>query len=142
MEDKVVPILGSVFECTLNMINKDFSEYPEHRSNFFKLLHAINGECFTALLRLPPAQFKLIVDSILWSIKHTHRDIADTGLSMLLELLQNMAQVDVNISAAFYRDYFLSLLQDIFYVLTDTDHKAGTCSPPYPNPPAHASSPL
>lgn len=126
MDDKVLPILSAVFECTLNMINKDFSDFPEHRVNFFKMLHAINSHCFNSLLRLPPPQFKLIVDSILWAIKHTHRDIADTGLSMFLELLQNMSKVDPSVSAPFYKAYFLSLVQDIFYVLTDTDHKAGT----------------
>ena len=125
MDDKILPILSAIFECTLSMINKDFSEYPEHRTNFFKLLHAINKNCFQALLRLPQLQFKLIVDSILWSIKHTHRDISDTGLSMLLEMLQSMSQADVSVSAPFYQNYFLDLLQDIFYVLTDTDHKAG-----------------
>jgi exportin-1 len=35
---------------------------------------------FVALLALPPAQFKLLMDSIIWAIKHTMRDIADTGL--------------------------------------------------------------
>jgi len=34
-----------------------------------------------ALLSLPPAQFKLTMDSIIWAIKHTMRDIADTGLN-------------------------------------------------------------
>jgi len=29
--NEVPAILNAVFECTLNMINKDFSEYPEHR---------------------------------------------------------------------------------------------------------------
>jgi exportin-1 len=44
--DKVPLILDAVFECTLNMINKNFEEYPEHRSGFFKLLQAINQHCF------------------------------------------------------------------------------------------------
>ena len=39
-------IMENVFECTLEMINKDFSEYPEHRVEFFKLLKAINFYCF------------------------------------------------------------------------------------------------
>ena len=34
-----------------------------------------------ALLTLPPAQFKLFMDSIIWAIKHTMRDIAETGLN-------------------------------------------------------------
>ena len=46
MEDKVPIIMENVFECTLEMINKDFSEYPEHRVEFFKLLRAINLYCF------------------------------------------------------------------------------------------------
>jgi exportin-1 len=28
------------------MINKDFSEFPEHRVEFFNLLRAINLHCF------------------------------------------------------------------------------------------------
>ncbi|CAG8602613.1 13726_t:CDS:10 [Racocetra fulgida] len=43
---EVPAILNAVFECTLNMINKDFAEYPEHRVGFFKLLRAINQHCF------------------------------------------------------------------------------------------------
>lgn len=46
MDDKIAVIMENVFECTLDMINKDFSEYPEHRVAFFKLLRAINLYCF------------------------------------------------------------------------------------------------
>ncbi len=31
-------IFDAVFKCTLDMINKDFEEFPEHRTNFFILL--------------------------------------------------------------------------------------------------------
>lgn len=47
--EKVPVILDAVFECTLNMINKDFEEYPEHRLGFFKLLRAINQYCFPGM---------------------------------------------------------------------------------------------
>jgi hypothetical protein len=89
------------------MINKDFAEYPEHRVSFFKLLRAINLSCFeganpvhlenslislthilsfllSALLTLPPPQFKTFMDSIIWAIKHTMRDITDIGLNRAL----------------------------------------------------------
>ncbi len=46
MEDKVPTIMENVFESTLEMINKDFAEYPEHRVAFFTLLRAINTNCF------------------------------------------------------------------------------------------------
>ncbi|KAJ1985367.1 Karyopherin transporter [Dimargaris verticillata] len=123
--DKVSVILDNVFECTLNMINKDFSEYPEHRVGFFNLLRAINQHCFSALLALPPMQFKLVLDSIVWAFKHTMRDIAETGLNICLELLNNVSATEPAVLGAFARTYYVSLLQDILYVLTDTDHKNG-----------------
>lgn len=43
---QVPAILEAVFEPTLSMINQDFAEYPEHRAGFFKLLRAINANCF------------------------------------------------------------------------------------------------
>jgi len=122
---QVPSILEAVFECTLAMINQDFSEYPEHRYGFFKLLRAIDSNCFPALLGLPPAQFKLLMDSIIWAIKHTMRDIADIGLNLLLEVINNFANADEAIANAFFQQYYLSVMQDIFYVLTDTDHKSG-----------------
>jgi exportin-1 len=121
----VAAILDAVFEPTLNMINQDFSEYPEHRVGFFKLLRAINLNCFPALLDFPPPQFKLFMDSIIWAIKHTMRDIADTGLNLCLEVINNFAGADPSISNSFFQAYFTSIVQDIFFVLTDTDHKSG-----------------
>lgn len=50
MEDQVPTIMQNVFECTLEMINKDFSEFPEHRVEFFNLLRAINLHCFPGKL--------------------------------------------------------------------------------------------
>lgn len=141
------------------MINQDFSEFPEHRVGFFKLLRAINLNCFPgrrggvfcvravlydpviALLGIPPTQFKLFMDSIIWAIKHTMRDIADTGLNRMsirlfrrafiesrlvcLEVVNNFASAEPAVSNAFFQQYFLSILQDIFFVLTDADHKSG-----------------
>ena len=52
------------------------------------------------------------------------RNISETGLNILLELLHNIS-ADENVSNAFYQKYFLSLLQDIFFVLTDSFHKSG-----------------
>ena len=125
MEDKVPIIMENVFECTLEMINKDFSEYPEHRVEFFRLLSAINSYCFPALLRLDGRQFKFVIDSCMWASKHDNREVEATGLSMCLDLMNNMAETDRQTSSIFFRQFFIPILQDIFFVLTDTDHKAG-----------------
>ncbi|XP_025103585.1 exportin-1-like [Pomacea canaliculata] len=117
-------IFDAVFECTLAMINKDFEEYPEHRTNFFLLLQAVNSHCFQALLNIPPAQFKLVLDSIIWAFKHTMRNVADTGLDILYTLLQNIAQEEVA-AQSFYQTYFTDILQHLFSVITDSSHTAG-----------------
>jgi exportin-1 len=39
-------ILDAVFESTLNMITANFSDFPDHRVQFFKLLRAIINHCF------------------------------------------------------------------------------------------------
>ncbi|KAF8610265.1 hypothetical protein BDV93DRAFT_517416 [Ceratobasidium sp. AG-I] len=122
---QVPAILDAVFECTLEMISKDFAEYPEHRAGFFKLLRAMDMYCFPALLGLPALQFKLLFDSVIWAIKHTMRDIADTGLNLLLEIVNNFAAAEEAIANAFFQQYYLSMLQDTFFVLTDSDHKSG-----------------
>jgi exportin-1 len=123
--DRVPVILDAVFECTLNMINQDFENYPEHRSGFFKLMHAINMHCFPALLKIPAPQFKLFLDSIVWGFKHTMRDISDLGLTICLELITNFTRTDPAIMNSFFQTYYLSILQDIFFVLTNSFHKSG-----------------
>ncbi|RAL13603.1 exportin CRM1 [Aspergillus homomorphus CBS 101889] len=125
MEDKVPLIMESVFECTLEMINKDYHEYPEHRVQFFKLLQAINLYCFPALLKLQPAQFKIVIDSCMWASKHDNREVETTGLTMCLELINNMAETDPQTSNVFFHQFFLQILGDVFFVLCDSDHKAG-----------------
>lgn len=125
MDDKVPVIMENVFECTLDMINKDFSEYPEHRVEFFKLLKAINYYCFPALLKLDHRQIKFVIDSCLWAFKHDNRDVEQTGLQMCNELIDNMAEAEPGISTQFFQAFFVTILQDVFFVLTDPDHKAG-----------------
>ena len=123
----VILILQSVFECTLNMINKDFTEYPEHRVEFYKLLRAINEKCFGALLELPAAAFKFFVDATCWAFKHNNRDVEVNGLQIALDLVRNIEQLSsapafVN---SFYENYYFTFISETFYVLTDSDHKSG-----------------
>ena len=73
---------------------------------------------------MPQAQIKVLLDSVIWGFKHVVRDIADLGLSICLEMINNYANVDASIANPFWHAYYLSLLQDVFFVLTDTDHKS------------------
>jgi len=121
--NEIPQIFDAVFECTLEMINKNFEEYPEFRTNFYLLLQAVNKHCFPALLTIPQPQFKLVLDSIIWAFKHTMRNVADTGLNILYQLLQNISQVD-QAAQQFYQLYFIDILQHVFSVVTDTSHTA------------------
>ncbi|KAB2018980.1 hypothetical protein ES319_D08G267700v1 [Gossypium barbadense] len=123
MIDDVPRIFEAVFRCTLEMITKNFEDYPEHRLKFFSLLRAIATHCFHALIQLSSQQLKLVMDSIVWAFRHTERNIAETGLNLLLEMLKNFQASEF--CNQFYRTYFLTIEQEIFAVLTDTFHKPG-----------------
>ncbi|KAI3750946.1 hypothetical protein L2E82_21881 [Cichorium intybus] len=123
MIDDVPRIFEAVFQCTLEMITKNFEDYPEHRLKFFSLLRAIATHCFQALILLSPEQLKLVMDSVMWAFRHTERNIAETGLNLLLEMLKNFQ--NSKFCNQFYRSYFVLIVQEIFAVLTDTFHKPG-----------------
>ena len=76
--DDVPKIMEAVFECTLEMITKNFEDFPEHRIRFFEFLKAINQHCFPALFNIPPEHQKLVVHAVVWAMKHKERNIADT----------------------------------------------------------------
>lgn len=98
-------------------------------SNYYKLLINIASQVrnflFLALLGLPSPQFRLFLDSVVWAFKHTMRDIGDVGLTICLDLLTNVSKSDPAIANAFFQNYFISILQDVFFVLTSTSHKSG-----------------
>ncbi|XP_027913552.1 protein EXPORTIN 1A-like isoform X2 [Vigna unguiculata] len=123
MVEDVPRIFEAVFQCTLEMITKNFEDYPEHRLKFFSLLRAIATHCFPALFCLSSQQLKLVMDSIIWAFRHTERNIAETGLNLLFEMLKKFQASEF--CNQFYRTYFLTIEQEIFAVLTDTFHKPG-----------------
>jgi len=118
-------ILDSVFECTLQMITANFEDYPDIRLEFFKLLRAINQHCFDSFKLMRPEHFNLVINSIIWGMKHTSRNISEESLNILLELLNHLHADSPAVINSFYQAYLIPLLQDIFAVLTDTFHKSG-----------------
>jgi len=106
------------------MITANFEDFPEHRICFFEFIRAVNTHCFQALFNIPAEHQKLVVDSVVWAMKHTERNISDTGLNILHELLRNVGRTP-NISQGFYQQYLLALMQDVFAVMTDRLHKSG-----------------
>ena len=52
------------------------------------------------------------------------RNVAETGLNILYQMLQNVAQEDAA-AQSFYQTYYTDILQHIFSVVTDSSHTAG-----------------
>jgi exportin-1 len=76
--DDVPRIMDAIFQVTIDMITKNFEDFPEHRIRFFEFLRAVNLECFPSLFSIPSEHQKLVVHSVVWAIKHTERNISDT----------------------------------------------------------------
>ncbi|KAK3239812.1 Exportin-1, partial [Cymbomonas tetramitiformis] len=123
LTDAVPRVFEACFQCTLQMITQNFEDYPEHRPKFFALLRAVTNNCFQALLTLSPDNLQLIINSIVWAFRHTERNVAETGLILLLELLQQFQKSEF--MNQFHQTYFLTIVQEIFAVMTDTFHKPG-----------------
>jgi exportin-1 len=130
MSDAAITVIfKSLFGCTLDMIKNNFEDFPDARINFFLLLRAVNQHNFTSLFKMDEnpaaaeAEFRVVINAIVWALKHTERNVAETGLQILVELLRNVDKSPY--VGYFYRMYFKSILNDILSVLTDTFHRPG-----------------
>ncbi|KAL0744618.1 hypothetical protein Bca4012_086131 [Brassica carinata] len=139
MKDEVPRIFESVFLCTLEMITKNFEDYPEHRLKFFSLLRAIATYCFPALLQLTSEQLKLVMDSVIWAVRHTERNIAGTGIKLLLVFLNNFKSYP---EVSFLFRTFLPCFSDSFFKLFPLLVLSGGPSPASDfNPPGSSPDP-
>lgn len=120
----VPAIFQAIFGSTLEMITKNFEDFPDHRVGFYHLLKEVNSNCFESIFATPPETQKQIVDSIVWGFKHTERNVSDMSLEILLGFLTNVNN-HPQISQAFYKSYLITLIEDVLYVLTDRTHKSG-----------------
>ena len=44
--DDIPTIMDALFECTLEMVSKNLEDFPEHRTNFFRMLQSVTQHCF------------------------------------------------------------------------------------------------
>jgi hypothetical protein len=85
--DLVSTFLTSVFESTLLMITTDLNSFPEIRVNFFSLLKSIVKYNSQQLYNMPEDKFHIIMNCIMWSIKHELNTFNDLGLDLLYDTL-------------------------------------------------------
>ncbi len=122
-------IFKCLFGVTLDMIKNNFEDFPDARINLFLLLRSVNRFNFCSLFALDEnpqraeEEFRVVINAINWALKHTERNVAETGLQILLEMLRNVdSSPFINY---FYKMYFKMVLNEILSVLTDTFHRPG-----------------
>jgi exportin-1 len=124
MEGVLSKVMSSVLEAVLPMITKDFSSFPDHRTNFFIFIQAMVNRCFQVFFSVQEEQFKTVINCVIWAIKHELPTIYEIGLSTLVCILQCLSDKP-DFSERFYQHYFQSILADTLFVLTDGLHSNG-----------------
>jgi len=109
--DYVPSILDCIFGGTLEMISTDFSSFPDHRVNFFVFLKKAVEQCFEALLNIPKDQLEIVINCMIWSIKHELTSIYEVGLESVLALIQvNSSHVESQFEPTVGQQLLQSLL--------------------------------
>lgn len=115
---------------TLDMLNKDFLAYPDHRDAFYRLLRALSRETFAAVMSLPLPTIDTYIKSLVWAIRHHHASIAELGLRGLDEFIARLNNpqtegMTAEILNGFYAQFYLDLMSCVLTVLTDGAHASG-----------------
>ena len=121
IEAEVPRVFEAVFECTLNMITQNFEDYPEHRVKFFALLQSIAKYCHPMLFAMTKEQLTLVMDSVVWAFRHTMRNVAETGLLLLEDLISHFNRSSMLLQ--FYQEYYIKIMREIFTVMTGKPHE-------------------
>uniref|UniRef100_A0A1I7X0G7 CRM1_C domain-containing protein n=1 Tax=Heterorhabditis bacteriophora TaxID=37862 RepID=A0A1I7X0G7_HETBA len=133
-EPKVLSLLSIIVtqlgvRCKIPLISTQqyLNAFPEHRTNFFQLLHALTQECFPVFLGLPTEQLSYIIDAVVWAFQHSMRNVAEIGLDILKEILAKVAVLPEEQSQSFYKAFYMQILQHVLAVVADSSqvHVAG-----------------
>jgi exportin-1 len=124
MNQYIPDILNCLFESTLSMISDNFTNFMDFRRNFFTLIRNIVDFCLEGLFQTSDESFKVFIDSIIWAIKHYQIELAEIGLETMNELLSKVV-MNQGVANLFFQNFYMLILQDAFYVLTDSLHKSG-----------------
>lgn len=117
-------IIKNLFESTLGMIDQNFQDYTDFRRGFFTLCKNIVFYSVEGLYTSEEQLFQIFINSIIWAFKHDQPELAELGLSAMSELITQVS-FKFEVCNPFFKTYFMPILQDTFFVLTDGTHKGG-----------------
>lgn len=122
IEDKCAAILDHTFTPTMVMIANSMESFPDFRVNIFKLLQALNEDCFDAFVQYTATNEDVLL-SMLWAIKHTDYPTMKTGLDTLNKFVENVAVSPF--AEPFFTSYMQRIFLDVLVAAMDTLHPAG-----------------
>ena len=107
---------------TVEMISRNYTDYPEHRAYFFKMVSDITEHSFDTFSQV--SDFDSILGTLTWAATHEERSIFILGTETLLNVV---SWVGNNASGeeqfVFFEKYFGDIYSKTWLVLTDLLHK-------------------
>ena len=80
-------IMTKLAAPTLQMITTNFEAFPDHRKNYFELLNSLVCSCFSGIISIDIAGTKVIMDSLIWGIKHQDPLLSELNLGTIISFL-------------------------------------------------------
>ena len=126
IEKRILTIIfEKVFITTLTLINLNFENYPDIKKFFFVLLKIIINDYFSLLfesnLHQSEEYFQLIIQAIVWGIKHSDINISKDCLKILFLIFHKVN--NLNFGNYFYSKFFKQILIDLIFIIIDTLHR-------------------
>lgn len=113
-------MIEMVFMPTLNMIRSETALFPEHRVNFFQMVDSATRSCFEVVINLPEKVLSMIIQSLLWALQHTIRQVAEIGIIMVRDILERVREVgSEEVRQRFYQQHYMNMLNHVMGVVTD-----------------------
>uniref|UniRef100_A0A0N4ZS17 Exportin-1 n=1 Tax=Parastrongyloides trichosuri TaxID=131310 RepID=A0A0N4ZS17_PARTI len=119
MNPFAVLTFDKLFLSTLEMIKDDMVAFPENRVNFYKLLHALFSTCDEAIFEFPVEQMETIIQAIAWGAQHQLRDVAETAIDLISNILRNVDYLPLPQKKLFIQSHYMIILEHILGIVTD-----------------------
>jgi exportin-1 len=122
----MILIFQKILLPSLNIIKIDFESFPEIRKTFFLFIKTIVAEHFSLLFKLDfdcnksEEFFEIIIQSVVWGIKHPDISISEISLKILLLIIEQVKIL--NIGNYFYSKFTQQLLVDLLFIIIDKLH--------------------
>ena len=85
-------IFDMIVASTLQMLQTDNQNFPDHRLKLYELLKAINTYCFNSIFLLSPNQQEQYINALVWGSKHEHPTVSTMALTILSSFLTKIKQ--------------------------------------------------